>query len=150
MLPAGTTLTFDVKGTAGQWIPRTVADVRAGVIDSLTPHAHVYDVSLTRESFLSDPENLYYWAWPYVAVVTLQSRMTYAHSDDLASIVAHAFYSAAGALPTVTARGYGPQQTPDVITGTTVFGSLGLVVVLAVVAAGVWFAGPLVRTAGRA
>lgn len=149
MINAGQTLTFDVKGTAGQWIPRTVAELRAQVIDSLTPFLHVYDVSVTRESFLADPENLYYWAWPYVAVVTVQTRIAYASADDVASIVAHGFYNGGGTLPTVTTRGYGVQQLPDVTTGPSLFGSVTGVALLALLAAGLWIGAPYIRAAAR-
>jgi len=145
MVPANTTFTLDVKGTAGQWLPRTVAELRASVIDSLTPFMHVYDVSVTRDSFLSDPENLFYWAWPYVAVVTVQTRVGYADVDDVASIVAHAFYSGGGRVPTVTVRGTGPQQNPDDVRGPGLFGSLTTVAVLGIVLIAVWAVAPYVR-----
>lgn len=149
MIAAGSTLTLDVKGTAGQWIPRTVAELRAVVIDALTPFLHVYDVSVTRESFLSDPENLFYWNWPYVAVVTVQTRQDHGKSEDVASIVAHAFYNGAGTLPSVTVRGFGPQQQPDITTGPNLLGSLTGIAALAVIGLGLWFFGPSIRAALR-
>lgn len=112
MIAAGLTLTLDVQGTAGQWVPRTTGEVRAQVVDALTPNFHVFDIQLRRETLLSDPENLYYWNWPYTAVVTLQTRESYGDASDVAAIVAHAFYDAAGSVPTSTVRGSGEQQGP--------------------------------------
>lgn len=135
MIAAGTTLTLDVQGSTGQWIPRTVDEVRAIVLDALSLHFEVYDASFTRQTLLADPENLYYWNWPYVAVVTLQTREAYAESADVGSIVAHAFYTGAGTMPTVTTRGSGPQQLPSsTYTGlsstTLLFGALALAAVV--------------------
>lgn len=143
MVSAGSTLTFDVKGTAGQWLPRTAAEVRAQVVDALTLQFHVYNVAMERETFLSDPENLYYWNWPYTAVVTVQTRVGYGSVDHAAAIVANAFYQGAGTMPTVTARGSGPQQDPDVEIGPSLF-SLGALVILGAL---LWVFGPTIRAA---
>lgn len=133
MVPAGTMLTLDVKGTAGQWIPRTVAEVRSQVVNALTPNFHVFDVTLDRPSLLSDPENLYYWAWPYTGVVTLQTQEPYGSPTDVASIVAHEFYGAGGSVPTVTVQGYGPQQGKDKETGPGLGSVTAIVVAVAVI-----------------
>jgi len=114
MVPAQTTLTLDVKGQAGQWAPRSPGEVRGQVMNALTPYFHVYDVTLTTGTDTVFDTGFGFWNWTYAAVVTLQTREPYATVDDVASIVAHAFYNAAGTVPVVTTRDVGPQQGIDV------------------------------------
>ena len=112
MIAAGSTLTLDVQGTVGEWLPRTADEVRGAVLGVLGGSFTVHDVQIERATFLSDPENLYYWAWGYKAIVTLTTREGYGDAADVGAIVANAFYQAGGVVPTVTVRGSGPQQGP--------------------------------------
>lgn len=135
MIPAGTTLTLDIQGTTGQFVPRTASDVEVDVSNALTPYLDVYNIQITRGSLLSDPLRLYYWNWPYTAVVIVRTRVDHAEADDVATYVRTAFYSASGEMPTVTVRGSGPQQTPDVTTGPSLLSASALAVVALVAVA---------------
>lgn len=129
MIRRGTEITFTVNGQAGQW-PRSVADVRSAVIDGLTPFFDVADVTIPTPSFLSDPLD-YFINWPYTATVRVTVKADYAEPRDVDSIIAHAFYEAAGELPTVTANGLEQGQgNPTPTKG------LSLTTALALVAAG--------------
>lgn len=99
MVRAGTILTFDVTGQAGGWFAPEPGDVRAGVIDALHPYLTVHNLTLTKTSGWRDID--FFW-WNYSARVDVQTKSDHARVDDVASIVAHAFYVGAGTLPTVT------------------------------------------------
>lgn len=125
----GTVLTFTVQGTTGEYIPRAVESVRALVIDGLTPFFDVADVSIETGSFLSDP--LHYLSdWPYTATVRATVRTDYGDIRDVDSIVANAFYNAAGNLPTVTADDFEAGQGDS---ATTAPGGLSLTTTLVLV-----------------
>lgn len=129
MITNGSAITFDVQGSTGGFLPRTVAEVRQSVIDSLTPFFVVTDVALSSSSFLSDPLHSLS-DWPYSAVVRVTMQSDYADISDVDSVVAHAFYDAAGELPTVTARGYEPgQSAADSRTGLSLTSALVLIAV---------------------
>lgn len=134
MVTAGETITFDVQGTTGQWVPRTVAGVRQDAINALSPFFDVESVSVDSPSFLSDPIH-YVTNWPYRATVRATMRSDYGDVRDVDSIVAHAFYEAAGDLPTVTADHYEQGQgAASTTSGTSVLGVLGITGALIVVA----------------
>jgi hypothetical protein len=103
MIARNTVLTFDVQGTTGQWIPRTIAGIRQDAINGLAPFVDAQDVEVSAPGFLSDPVHSL-TNWPYSAVVRARVLADYRDVRDVDSIVAHAFYTAAGDLPTVTAR----------------------------------------------
>lgn len=134
MIRHGIERTFDVQGQAGEFQPRTVAGVRSDVIDGLTPFFDVADVAIVTPSFLSDP-TAFFVDWRYAAVVRATPRADYGDVRDVDSIVAHAFYDAAGELPTVTARGLeagqGKAQDTSGLSLTTalVLVAIGLVAV---------------------
>lgn len=135
MIASGKTITFSVNGQTGFW-PQSVASLRSGVIDELTPFFDVQDVSVKTRSFASDPVN-YVTEWPYEATVRAVTRSAYADIRDVDSIVAHAFYNAGGVLPTVTANGLElGQNDPDPTTGislTTALIAVAVVLALFVV-----------------
>lgn len=105
MIAKNTVITFDVQGTTGGFLPRTVAGLRQTAIDALTPFFEVQDLSVSSSSFLSDPLHSLS-QWPYSAVVRAKMQADYGSIRDVDSIIAHAFYRGAGELPTVTARTY--------------------------------------------
>lgn len=110
MIQAGSTYTFDVQGTTGQWVPRTVAGVRADVLDQLSAYFDVEDVSIETTGFLSDPVH-YVTNWAYRSTIRASVRADYGDIRDVDSIIANAFYNATGDLPTVTAQGQEGNQS---------------------------------------
>lgn len=134
MVRNGQTITFDVQGSTGAYLPRTVNGVRQAAIDALTPFFSVQDVSIASSSFLSDPLHSLS-LWPYRATVRATVQADYADIRDVDSIVANAFYQAAGELPTVTANGYEASQgSADnrgglSLTGAITLAAVGLVAI---------------------
>lgn len=114
MIRAGTVLTFDVTGQAGGWSAPEAGDVRTAVIDALHPFVTVRNITVTKTSGWTDLD--FFW-WNYTARVIVQTRVDHAAAADVASIVASAFYTGAGSLPTVTV-GAG-SQAPGVVTPPT-------------------------------
>lgn len=134
MIDARETITFDVQGTTGAYLPRSVDSVRQVVIDNLTPFFDVQDVTMQTDAFTSDPFH-YISNWPYKAVVRVVTRDSYADVRDVDSIVAHAFYEGAGELPTVTARGLeAGQGDPDKKVGGFSIQTLLILAVVVIVA----------------
>lgn len=107
MVPAGSVLTFDVLGAAGEYLPRSPQQVRSDVIAGLTPFVDVIALDITRATFAGDPLR-FLSNWPYSAVITIRTRVVHGATDDLARVIAHACYEAAGELPTVRTRGFPP------------------------------------------
>lgn len=108
MVRAGTALTVEVTGTAGSWWNPAnafvtengiVADVRAACL----PYMNV-DTFTIDDRGISDVVE-----WTYRASLTIRPKADYGDADDLASIVAHAFYEATGYLPSATV---GPGSQP--------------------------------------
>jgi len=125
MISAGRTITFAVAGDTGQWVPRTVADVRKDVIDALSPSFDVITLMINRTGgFSDDPINLYYWEWPYTAELTARPRSDYGDIRDVDALVAHAFYLAGGQMPTVTATSEGEAPQDNAETEPPGIGSL--------------------------
>lgn len=113
-------LTLTVSGTTGEWLPRTVAYVRQTVIDNLSHFFDVEDVSMSTDAFLEDPVH-YVTTWPYTASVRVTVRSDYNDHRDVAAIVAHAFYEAAGGMPSVTVDDYDAAPgDPDKKTGVSI------------------------------
>lgn len=137
MIASGTAITFDVQGTTGPYLPRTVAAVRRIVVDELTPFFDVMDVSISTSSVLSDPAHALS-DWPYRATVQAIVRADYNTIRDVDSIVAHAFAEGAGEVPTVTANvgSDGSQGEADQRAGLSV-GMAGLLLVAGLVAVAV-------------
>jgi hypothetical protein len=128
MIANGTTITFTVRGTTGDILPRTVANVRNDVIDRLTPFFDVASVDMSTSSILSDPLHSLS-DWPYTAKVHVTVRADYGDIRDVDSVIANAFYNAAGNLPTVTADGFEQGQGTDSTQGVSLTTALVLVAV---------------------
>lgn len=111
MIPANTVLTFDVVGTTDVTFGTSPSVVRGIVVGALQPYFDAYTVDLIVPGVLSDLLSFDWVNTPYSAVVTLQTRASYADVDDVGSVIANAFYQAVSALPTVTARNSG-EPTP--------------------------------------
>lgn len=135
MIASGTALTFDVQGTTGPYLPRTVAAVRRVVIDELTPFFDVSDVAFQTSTVLGDPSHALS-DWPYRATVQAVTRADYGDIRDVDSIVAHAFAEATGELPTVTSDAEDGQDDADARTGLSA-GFAGLLIVAGLVAVAV-------------
>jgi hypothetical protein len=69
-------------------------------------------------------------------MVRFRTRVGYAQARDAASIVAHAFYTAAGDMPIVTVRGVDLPQSDEQIVGPSLLGvgALAALTVLALIA----------------
>lgn len=152
MIPAGTTITFQVAGSTGIGLTgfgTSPDSVRNDVTAYLSGFFDVYSVTVNAESLLQSAIE-FSWNWTYTATVTLGTREDYGSVDDIGSIVAHAFYQAGGALPTVSAPDYGEptqgqlpvNQGPNLggflqgLQGTTALLVVGLVVLVGLLAFG--------------
>lgn len=137
MIVHGTRITFTVKGVTGYLLPRNVESVRGIVIDGLTPYLDVISVSFDTNSILSDPFHSLS-NWPYTAHVTAITRVDHGDIRDIDSIVANAFYNAAGEVPTVTADGIEAPQADNTQAGISLGTGIGIggvvVAALAIVA----------------
>jgi hypothetical protein len=134
MIRRGETLTFTVIGRVGEYLPRTESSVRQYAIDGLTPFFDVLSVNLKTKTFLNDPLHVV-TNWEYTATVRVTVKADYGDVRDVDSVIAHAFYNAAGELPTVTSdreRSQSPASTPQ---GLTLTGAIGLVAVALVATA---------------
>jgi hypothetical protein len=115
-IAAGTRVEFDVRGSVGEWLPRTVDDVRQGATNFMSAYVTVESIGLSRTDNAFWRE---YWDWGYTANVRIRTRYSHASIDDLLKIVADGFQSAAGEIPTVTANGYTPDQGTSYQPGGT-------------------------------
>lgn len=125
MVAAGSILTFDVQGQTGGIIPVDSTDLRSGVIDALTPKMNVNDVEITVGSTLSNVIDFQWLHYNYSAVVVVTTRVDYGQPGDVGSIIANAFYTAGGAVPSVTSRDAGQTQGPG-ITETGIIDGIDL------------------------
>lgn len=126
MVRAGETITFQVVGTTAGIIPVDATDLRTQVVDRLGLYFLVTNAAITRGSLLSNILDFQWLHWDYRATVTIKTRLGYGDLDDVRSVIANAFYQAGGALPTVTAPGYGETQGPaDTQTASGTLGSIG-------------------------
>ena len=110
-IPANRSIDFDIQGSTGEWVPRTVDDVRSEAIRALNYYGTVEALTVTKlSSRLLAP----LWDWTYSASLRLRTRYSHADIGDLNAIVAGAFYSASGEPATVTSSSYGQIQGPGV------------------------------------
>jgi len=109
-----TVLTIDVQGQTGGWLPTDDTALRAGVLNMLTPYFDIIGATITRGSMLANVLDFQWYHWNYSAVLTLKTRVGYASADDVRGIVAHAFYAAGGAMPSVSVRNVGESQGPGI------------------------------------
>jgi hypothetical protein len=130
----GDTLTFTAVGKVGEYLPRTVDSVRQGAIDGLTPFFDVESVNISAPSFLNDPFHIV-TNWGYTATIRATVQADYGDVRDVDSIVAHAFYDAAGEVPTVTSNLEQSQAPPRSTEGLTLTGAIALVAVALVAVA---------------
>lgn len=129
MVPAGSLITFDVTGTTNLYLATSPVLVRGDVVDALSPFVDVNNVTVIAPTWTSDMLNGFAVNTDYTATVQITTRVDYSDISDLASIVAHAFYTAVNALPTVTAEQSGqPAQQPAIgSSGPTFTSGLGSV-----------------------
>lgn len=110
MVEAGEPLTFDVAGSSSI-LPHTADGIRDDAIQELDAWFSDVLVSITTPSFTDDPLRIFK-GLQYTAVVVATPRADYGDPHDVASLVRHAFYNAAGQLPTVAVRGVDPDLGP--------------------------------------
>jgi len=110
MIATGTRIEFDVRGSVGEFLPRTVDDVRQLAINSMSPYVTVESVSLSRTDNAFWRE---YWDWGYTSVTRVRTVHDHASISDLVLIVRNAFTTASGEIPTVTANGYSESGVQD-------------------------------------
>jgi hypothetical protein len=94
---------FTVQGSTGEWIPRTVDDVRSQAIAFMTPYFVVESVGVTRTSNAILRE---YWDFGYDANVRVRTLRDHSGIVELTKIVADAFTYAAGEPATAQAPAY--------------------------------------------
>lgn len=135
MIPAGTLLTFDVAGSSDLW-PHTPEGIRQSALDAMPAYFDERtQISLTTPSFSDDPLRMFKGV-QYQAVVQASPLADYGDPHDVASLVRHVFFDAAGALPTVTVRGVdtsiGPpvKETPGINIG--MYAGLAVVALVAI------------------
>jgi|SRR5882672_3181880 len=123
MVRAGDSLTFDVQGETGGFVPVDDTDLTAAVNDQLAQHFQVVRNDLTRGSAFSNIVTGQWLHWSYTAVVTVRLRGDYGSPADVGSIIANAFYNAGGAIPAVTSRELGESAGTGITTTGPDFGS---------------------------
>jgi hypothetical protein len=101
MVRAGTSLTIEVTGTAGSWWNplnafETENGIKADVRAALLPYMSVDRLDIDDRGISDVVE------WDYRATLTVRPKADYGAADDVASLVAHAFYEATGYLPSAT------------------------------------------------
>lgn len=124
MVPTGSQLTFAVDGQVDTGITdwrTTPDDLRTAVINSLRLSLTVNAVVVTPLSVI-----VAFGDWRYTAMVSVTTKTAHAQADDVGSIVAHAFYEGAGALPTVTVTNAPvPTAAGGITEGPGVFDGIG-------------------------
>lgn len=103
MITRGTMIEFTVQGSTGEWIPRTVDDVRSQAIAFMRPYFSVESVGVTRTSNAFFRE---YWDFGYDANVRVRTLSDHSGIAELTKIVADAFTYAAGEPATAQAPAY--------------------------------------------
>lgn len=116
MISRGTSIEFTVQGSTGEWIPRTVDDLRSNAIDEMSADFVVNSVGITRTSNSIFRE---YWDWGYSANVRATTIADHAGIAELIKVVSDAFASASGEPCTVQATGYGAGAYPSGQPGGT-------------------------------
>jgi hypothetical protein len=99
MITAGTPVSFQLSGQVriGVFTPWTDAeDVRAGIINAMTPNLRIYSVTVRPTSFVAVGA----LDWSYTASVVVASKVDHGMVDDIGSIVANAFWQVTGDVPT--------------------------------------------------
>lgn len=147
MVRRDTSLVIEASGTAGTWFGNplealaTSAGIRADVTGALLPFMYVDAFTMTDRGALDLVE------WDYRAALTVRPKSDYGSADDIASIVANAFYRATGKLPTVSVGAASqPALEPSPVfpgvdllrglQGTTTLLIVGIVVIIGLVAFG--------------
>lgn len=98
---SGVPLVIEVTGTAGSWWNPANAfvtenGIKADVRASLLPFVYVDRLEIDDRGISDVVE------WDYGASLTVRPKADYGDGNDIASIVAHAFYEATGYLPSAT------------------------------------------------
>jgi len=100
MVPAGTVLTFSVRGaTTTEWLTlfNTPAELQGEVQNELAKHFDQSDVVVTPEDTILTGM----LPWRYRATVRVKTRYAHAQPEDAGTFVRTAFVKAAGAAPSV-------------------------------------------------
>lgn len=121
MVPAGSLLTFDIRGTAGGWqLAATVDSVREELIAALSDSFTVQSVTVNSQgSFYELME------WPFSGRVVVKPLNTYGAIDDVASMVVHAMYQATGNMGTAGVVGSQGNVSDGGGIGTSISDGLG-------------------------
>lgn len=100
MVPAGSLLTFDFRGTAGGWVPTTEDQVRSDLIAQLGGFLTVQSLELHGQGAFYE-----LLEWQFTGRLVARTQVAHAQLADVESIVAHALYEATGHAGTVGAKG---------------------------------------------
>jgi hypothetical protein len=99
MIPAGTTLSFEVSGVVRQGLMTYNAeDLHANVVNKLTPFVSVYSVVIRPTTRVV----IGVLDWSYTATVVVGSKVDHGNADDVGSYVRTAFYEATKDVATVS------------------------------------------------
>jgi hypothetical protein len=109
VIAKGTEITFTAVGSTGEWIPRTVDDVRQGAITAMSRYVDVTSLGVARDSggFIGERS---LWDYGYTATGRFKTRVDHGGSAELSHIVRDAFLTSSGEIPTVALKGYDKDQ----------------------------------------
>lgn len=130
MIAAGSTLTFTVRGTteAAQFqLVFTPGMLRAAVVAQLAAIVEPVRVDVTTDDTVITGT----LPWTYRADVQVKTRVAHASAEDVKAIVAGAFFTASGNMPTVTS-GFDLDFNPPELSWKVVVGLAAAALVLVV------------------
>lgn len=104
---ANTAVQFIVQGSTGEWVPRTPDDVRSNAVAAMSRYGTVLSLTINKEAGRLPISGIDLWDWRYTATGTLRTSYSHASLEDVRSIIAGAFWGAAGEQVTVSFPGYG-------------------------------------------
>jgi len=121
MIPAGTRLAFEVRGTAGGWIPTSVDALHSEIVQELS----ALPLSVESVTIAEGGEIYEVLEWPFTARIVVVTRNAHAKAEDVAAIVQHGVIEATGNAVAIGGAGSqagDPRMDPG---GLDIFGGIG-------------------------
>src|SRR3954470_2737181 len=97
MITKGTSLTYGLTGDVHALFYETTQDLRGDVSGQLAQYFDVSGLTVTPHGLVLTGT----MDWSYTAQVTVRTQRDYGSEADIRSVVAHAFWEAAGAAPEI-------------------------------------------------